>query len=285
MLINNVKKCEAAALWKEVFHDSDEFIGLFFDNVYKPENTFVLEKEGKTVSTLFVVPYEIKIGNSILNAAYICGVATQESERGKGYIKSLTSEALNVIKNRGFDLSFLIPAETWLFDFYRKLGFTHELYHSLESFSASIVENGNSANSGDDIARSAPGDYSYFDRKQRERKCAVLHNQEDFATIIKDCEIDGGCVWTAFENNSPVGMIFAKPTDDKTVFVSEILFENETVRKKLIDYAALFFGANTIELKMPLEINNRKREISGLAYIHNDNIKDISELYVTLMLD
>ena len=34
-------------LWQTVFHDSDEYVRMFFDRVYQPENTFVIEQEGK----------------------------------------------------------------------------------------------------------------------------------------------------------------------------------------------------------------------------------------------
>ena len=45
-------------LWQTVFHDSDEYVRMFFDRVYQPENTFVIEQEGRgVVAMLQAVPY------------------------------------------------------------------------------------------------------------------------------------------------------------------------------------------------------------------------------------
>lgn len=44
-------------LWRTSFDDSEEFIKLFFDRVYKKENALFIEKDGKIVSALQMLPY------------------------------------------------------------------------------------------------------------------------------------------------------------------------------------------------------------------------------------
>ena len=93
-------------LWQTVFHDSDEYVRMFFDRVYQPENTFVIEQEGRgVVAMLQAVPYGVKINSAILPCAYVCGVCTHPSERGKGYMKVLLREAMHAMRKRGFALS------------------------------------------------------------------------------------------------------------------------------------------------------------------------------------
>ncbi len=65
-------KQEIAALWQEVFHDSDNFVELFFNRVYKSENTLVIKRDNRIISALQMVPYQIKIDHKTFPSAYIC---------------------------------------------------------------------------------------------------------------------------------------------------------------------------------------------------------------------
>ena len=124
-------------LWQTVFHDSDEYVRMFFDRVYQPENTFVIEQEGRgVVAMLQAVPYGVKINSAILPCAYVCGVCTHPSERGKGYMKVLLREAMHAMRKRGFALSMLIPAEPWLFEVYRRYGYTVPINVGVEYYVA-----------------------------------------------------------------------------------------------------------------------------------------------------
>ena len=49
--------------------------------------------------------------------------------------------------------------------------------------------------------------YDYFNRKIRERQCCVLHTKDDFVTILRDLQLDGGQMLTALnEKDQPIGM-------------------------------------------------------------------------------
>ena len=51
------KKQQIVNLWRTCFGDSEAFISLYFDRVYKDENAMTIEKDGKIVSALQIVPY------------------------------------------------------------------------------------------------------------------------------------------------------------------------------------------------------------------------------------
>lgn len=57
MMDNN--KPQLIDLWHTSFNDSEEFVELFFDHVYKKENALCIEKNGKIVSALQMLPYNM----------------------------------------------------------------------------------------------------------------------------------------------------------------------------------------------------------------------------------
>ena len=107
-------------LWKDVFKDTDDYIELFFSVKYKAENTFIIKEDGEIASMFFAEPNTIVAGKENLKGVYLCGLATREDKRGKGYAKILTEYATSFFDA---DIYFLIPANQELFSFYDGLGF------------------------------------------------------------------------------------------------------------------------------------------------------------------
>ncbi|MDR2679544.1 MAG: GNAT family N-acetyltransferase [Tannerella sp.] len=288
-------KPEVAALWQEVFHDSGEFTDLFFSRVYKPENTLVTKKDNGIIAALQMIPYEIKTANGILPSAYVCGVCTRPSERGKGVMKALMTDAMAVMRQRGYAVSILIPAEAWLFEFYRRFGYSHPVDCGAETYSSAsppvqaadtfnIVRETVSASDYTFTECTADKYFPYFDRKQRERPCAVLHDASDFETIIRDLACDGGHAWTALRANRPAGMAFAKPAAGNNVIIKEILYDSLPVKEALIRYILRRYNARTAEVRVPRSAGENAGAY-GLACILDNRTTNISGLYMTLMLD
>ena len=262
-------KEELALFWKEIFDDNDAFIRLFFEHVYKPENTLIIRKEGKILAALHFIPYQVKIKKETYLAAYFCGIGTRESARGQGLMRTLVDTAEEFTNRTGYDMCFLIPAEDWLFDVYRKLYFTSEIGKRSKTL------NPRSSNKKFRIIPCTIEYYPYFNKKQWERKRTVLHSSEDFSVILKDLEIEGGQAFVAFAEDVPVGMIFAKPGDNETVLITELMFDNKQVRNSLVSQVRDYFHAKHCKLIFP----------RGLACVWYRKIKRISSLHMTLMLD
>jgi predicted acetyltransferase len=287
-------KPEVAALWQEVFRDSDGFVDLFFSRVYKPGNTLVMKKAGKIIAALQMIPCEIKTANGILPSAYVCGVCTHPSERGKGVMKALMTEAMAVMRQRGYAASTLIPAEPWLFDFYRRFGYSYPIGYGVETYSS-----GRQPVRVEERFILSPPDYTfikcttdtcfpYFDRKQRERPCAVIHDAYGFETILRDLACDGGDAWVAFRENNPAGMAFAKPAPGNKIIIKEIMYDTSSVKEAFISYLLHRYNALTAEVRVPLpteENAGRKNHPYGLACIFDDRVTGLSNIYMALMLD
>ena len=119
MNCNINKKEECRRLWKEVFGDSDEFIASFINLFYNEENMLCIEQDGKMLSMLHIIPFELN-GSKV---AYIYAVATDADARGKGYAGKLIRQAIEKAQSEGHKAIFTLPADDMLRDFYSKFGF------------------------------------------------------------------------------------------------------------------------------------------------------------------
>ena len=64
-------KSQLIDLWRTSFNDSEEFIKLFFDRVYKKENALFIKKDGKIVSALQMLPYVMTYYGTEISVNYI----------------------------------------------------------------------------------------------------------------------------------------------------------------------------------------------------------------------
>ena len=277
-------KYEVAELWSDVFHDSPEYIELFFNRVYKPENTLVIKRDGFIVSALQMIPYQLKIKKRIISVAYVCGVGTHPWERGKGLMRFLMRKAISEMEYRGYEIAIVIPSEPSLFDYYRKFKFRHPIdvctgFH--------IINDNNLQNINDPytIEACTKHHYPYFDRKQRERKRTILHDAYDFETILQEIRSDGGEAFVALENNIPAGMAFARKTAGKTTLIKEIFYDNDTIYQALYRHAGQLFDAEYIKIILPKAHYQYKIPVPyGLVrYINRCPI--LIDLHMSLMLD
>lgn len=119
---------EMKSLWKQTFHDSDEYVNLVFSGYFNPDTVEYEEHGGKLTAALMGVPYEFKGAGRMLKGMYLCGLATAESERRKGIMTSLLERANRRAGEAGYDFTFLIPASDGLGRYYRDRGYVDAIY-------------------------------------------------------------------------------------------------------------------------------------------------------------
>lgn len=230
-------------LWRSSFNDTDEFVQLFFDRVYKEENTLAIEKDGKVVSALQMLPYTMTYYGKEISVSYIYGACTLPSERGQGHMRALIQEAFQVMEHRDVALTVIVPSDPWLFDYYRELGYTEAFDYSENEYirsSEAVWEPDLTV-----VPPEVPSTtllYAYFDRKLRERACCMLHTADDFITILRDLQLSGGQMLTALnEQEQPVGMVFVFPAEateaGEHVYIKELLYDDERIKKLLLQEA------------------------------------------------
>lgn len=113
-------------LWSQVFGDSKDYVQLMIDAYYNEENIETyLNKKGEIISALWSIPYKFKCDEfeNYIKGLYLCGLATQPSYRGKGYISTLMDRIEDKARSLGYEFCFLIPADDNLRKFYEKRGY------------------------------------------------------------------------------------------------------------------------------------------------------------------
>ena len=113
-----------------------------------------------------------------ISVNYIYGACTLPSERGQGLMRQLIQKAFEVMESRKVALTVIIPADPWLFDYYRDLGYTEAFDYSEETYirpSEIALEQGVLVVPPE--VPSMESLYNFFNKKQRERICYVLHGR------------------------------------------------------------------------------------------------------------
>ena len=106
-------------MWQEAFGDPADFCQLFFAKGFSPDRFLCIRDDGLPVSALYWFDCELD-GHRL---AYIYGVATLKSHRGKGLATRLMADAHEALRQQGYAGAILVPEKETLFEFYRKLGY------------------------------------------------------------------------------------------------------------------------------------------------------------------
>lgn len=256
-----MNKQQVIDLWRLSFDDSEEFIRLYFDRVYKDENTLVIEKNGQVVSALQMLPYTMTYYGTEISVSYISGACTLPEMRGQGLMRQLLKDAFEVMKQRDVALTALIPADPWLFDYYREQGYTEVFDYTEETYIRPDVP------VQEPFVTVVPPEipsmntlYAYFNRKLRERPNCILHTYDDFVTILRDYQLEGGQLLTALNlKEEPVGMAFILPPEKdstlpdskKYTYVKEIFYDNDDIGRLLLQEATLQHNVKKAIYRIP----------------------------------
>lgn len=256
-------KEEVRALWDLCFGEDEAFTELYFTKRYNDDVNLVIQENGKIISALQMLPYSMTFCGDIIPTAYISGACTHPEYRNKGTMKQLLADSFFQMFKSNIPLTTLIPAEEWLFKYYSKVGYTpifefsnhflkaEELtpcaeYHITEFFSPQT-----------DI-------YLFFNQKMKERPCCIQHTEEDFNVILEDLHLGKGKLLVAKLKEKIVGLAFCH-LKDRTLHVSELFFENESIRDTLLYKAIELMGANKINCIIPP--TKDKNKALGMARI------------------
>lgn len=232
-------------LWHTCFDDTEDFIKLYFDRVYNEDHSLTIEKDDLIVSALQMLPYTMLYQGTEILVSYIYGACTAPSERGQGLMRQLLQQAFEVMKSRRVAVSVLIPSDPWLFDYYREQGYTEAFNYTLNTYvrPASAVQEPNITVMPPEVTPTEQL-FAYFDRKLRQRPCCMLHTPDDFITILRDLQLDGGQMLTALnEKEDPVGMAFISPSTEG-ILIKELLYDNEQIKELLLQEATLQFNVS-----------------------------------------
>ena len=107
-------------LWTESFGDTEAFWRDFIAAVRPLAHCRCLWEE----KTLAAALYWFDCNWEDKPIAYLYGVATAKAFRGRGACRALMEDTHRYLKKLGYHGIVLVPAEPWLFEMYRKMGYT-----------------------------------------------------------------------------------------------------------------------------------------------------------------
>ncbi|MEI3155594.1 MAG: GNAT family N-acetyltransferase [Odoribacter sp.] len=245
------KKQQLIALWRQNFHDPEEFIQFYFDKKYSDRNSLVYEENGKALSALLMLPYPINWSGETLTTSYISGACTMREARNRGLMTFLLQKAFQEMNKQGIAFSTLIPAEERLFKYYGNLGYAPIFDHSVEKYRITpevISSQGQSPVKYDPHFTAHL--FQYFNQKMESRNCCIQHPQDDYQAIVEEIYLSGGRLIATFNSNIPTGWAIAIPERDK-IKIKEIFFNSPEDKKTILETAFQIWHIPTIECFIP----------------------------------
>ena len=251
-------------IWKYCFNDTEDFMGYYFNNKYKEENTIVLE-ENSIVSSLQMNKYTLNINGANYKVSYVVGVSTLPQVRGKGYMKYIMEYMFNELYNNNELISILMPIDYRL---YRKYGYEHcydQLEYSLDIESLKVSKvNGKMESINLENEKYLAKIYKNH-MILNELNRYVERNEEYYKTLIKEVESEGGYIY--LNKNEEYDGYIIYFISEGNIFVREIMYNNISSLKNMLRF---IYNHNTQCKKVTISspINDYIRMIV-------DNPKDI----------
>ena len=102
-------KTQYRKLWDIHFSDSEVFKDWFFENRFIPSYSVCVEEDGKIVSEMQSMPYNIKVRDKIVYGTLVAGVCTLPEYRNRGYMNRMYGYYLNLMREKGFVVNVNTP--------------------------------------------------------------------------------------------------------------------------------------------------------------------------------
>ena len=269
-------KEQVKALWKICFDDSEEFVEMYFRLRYKTEVNVAIQSGDEVISALQMLPYPMTFCGEMVQTSYISGACTHPDFRSKGVMRELLSQSFARMLRNGIQFSTLIPAEPWLFDYYKRMGYATVFQYSVKEMtlpefipSKEIAVN----------AVSKPQDevYSYLNKKLSERPCCIQHSAEDFQVIMADLPISGGNLFVAKQANEIWGIAIIYKREN-CIIINELLAEDKDTEYSLLFAIKQYTGCNHIIQLLPPDKELPQHSL-GMARIIN--AKEVLQIYAS----
>jgi predicted acetyltransferase len=267
------------AVWKLCFPmDTNIFIDFYFEEVYKNGNTLVYSEKGKPAAAFQMIPYSLKNGEEISQAGYISGAMTHPDFRRKGFMKELLLASFDIMRERGFDYTLLIPQETWLFDFYEKFGYKEICHCGLDpQFTEKPTANHPDIKS---FRYATPVTvrslYLAYFRFLSQIPQVVLKTESQFQQILRDFFDENGVL---FANEQGIAFTFQ---EENRIAVKEFFYQNSKVKDLFLKVIHNYYSQENIMILSSFDKLNGSR---GMIKRLNDDKPEISALYISMMLD
>ena len=180
-------------IWSTTFGDSEDFIALYSRTTFDPRRTHLLTAldQSRALSHVQYLPYQMRYRDQWWRAGYISGAATESDQRGKGFVRYLMRASHQQMWRESCLCAFLIPAEEWLYQFYRKMGYA-TLYGKRHT--PTLQEKLTDLPSSE-----AWQHYRHWQATLAEQYPTVAHSYHQWRTLRESLALEGGGIGTIGE--------------------------------------------------------------------------------------
>lgn len=245
-------KLQTRELWRTCFHDSEDFLDIYFGEKYTPTSNVTCRPDGRVVAAAQFLPYRMSLYGNVAHAGYVSGLATSPESRGRGLASQVLREGHRRLYRQGAALSFLIPGSPELRRFYENP--RHGAY-----WTASYrVEEPLCAEGGDPSVEITSAEewgydlYAFFRRAVSRCPFALLPAENDFFAALSACDLEGGQMLVARRRRKLAGFCLAAPRPGGGCLVRELAVDSGSVRAAFIAALERTFGAGKVVAWRPV---------------------------------
>ncbi|MGL5938363.1 MAG: GNAT family N-acetyltransferase [Phocaeicola sp.] len=211
----------AKELWNLCFQDDEQFTSFYFRCRYSDEIHRAIYRKGVMIAALQAIPYQLNWRGRLIETAYISGACTHPDYRKQGVMRQLLEEAHLQMYRDGVGISTLIPADSWLFNYYAESGYeTLFSYQTKRVFTSSLRKL--STIKVEKSKKLSTGQFLFVNNLMKLRNCSLLHSEKDLEAVVEAFSMEGGVVLVATANESICGMAFVV-MQNGIVIIKELL--------------------------------------------------------------
>ena len=251
-------------IWKICFGDGDAYINFFYEHCFCAENTVVASIDNQVVGVVYMLP--AVFGDKTFLYGYAVGVLPEF--RGNNICEKMHIFIKKYAEKNGFVYG-LHPANTKLFDYYRRIGL-HDMY-TLRTYDASSCEIGASYT----IQDVSPEEY--FCLRKLCFPHMVLWEENMISYICKEAVQFGGFVkkiWIGAEER-----IFLAKKNNDMLYIKETTMTDPEIQQAS-GYIKEYFDVKQMIFTLPNTSDLGTEEVMILGFGEKN-----TDVYMNLFLD
>lgn len=247
LLTNEEVKEQTRELWKACFHDSEEFMDIYFDEKYNDDVSMTACPDGSVAAAMQLLPYRMTFYGTVQFAGYISGLCTAEKYRKRGLATQLLKAAHRRLYDEGAVLSFLIPGSEELRHFYEKPA--HGAYWTSTFRKETEIKIEGEVEEKIEITQPDewPNELFVFYHHHTGEQLFMLHPSEnDFFAALETCDLEGGMVLVARRKRRVLGVCLVVKEKDGRCFLRSMVGADERVKDAFLQYIMNKYGVDKV---------------------------------------
>ena len=247
LLTNEEIKEQTRGLWKKCFHDSEEFMDIYFDEKYSDDVNMTLSPDGDVAAAMQLLPYSMSFYGLSLGAGYISGLCTDDKYRKQGLASQLLRAGHRRLYDQGAVLSFLIPGSDDLRHFYEKA--EHGAYWTATFRKETEIKIEGEIDEKIEITQPEQWGHELyvFYRQHTAEQLFMLHpGENDFFAALETCDLEDGLVLVARRKRRLLGVCLVVKEKDGRCFLRSMIGTDSRIKDAFLHYIMEHMSVNQV---------------------------------------